>query len=56
LPEQLQRRSSVSWIQRTPAGLPPGIPGMGEEIEGDATGGAIGSAVHRFNSIVANQP
>ena len=29
-----QRRSSVSCTQRTPAGLPCGMPGMGEEIEG----------------------
>jgi hypothetical protein len=24
----------VSWTHRTPAGLPPGIPGIGDEIEG----------------------
>ena len=26
---------SVSWTQRTPAGLPFGIPGIGEVIEGE---------------------
>jgi hypothetical protein len=34
LPNSLQRLSSVSWTQRTPAGLPCGIPGMGDEIDG----------------------
>src|ERR1700687_612073 len=29
-----QRLSESSWTQRTPAGLPPGMPGIGEEIEG----------------------
>src|ERR1700720_4192897 len=29
-----QRLSASSWMQRTPAGLPPGIPGIGEEMEG----------------------
>lgn len=28
------RRSSVSWMHLTPAGFPPGMPGMFEEIEG----------------------
>src|SRR5690606_26540730 len=32
-PYNLQRLSSVSWTQRTPAGLPSGIPGMGDEID-----------------------
>src|SRR5690606_25750352 len=32
-PKRRQRLSSVSCTQRTPAGLPSGIPGMGEEIE-----------------------
>jgi hypothetical protein len=26
--------SRVSWIQRTPDGLPPGIPGIGEDMDG----------------------
>jgi len=34
LPNNAQRRSGNSWIQGIPAGLPPLIPGMGEEIEG----------------------
>ena len=34
LPKIAQRWSSVSWMQRTPAGFPFGMPGMGEEIEG----------------------
>lgn len=34
MPNSLQRLSGVSWTQRTPAGLPSGIPGIGEEIEG----------------------
>jgi hypothetical protein len=28
-----QRYSSVRWIHLMPAGLPPGIPGIGDEIE-----------------------
>jgi hypothetical protein len=34
LPKILQRLSSPSCTQRTPAGLPLGIPGIGEVIEG----------------------
>ena len=33
-PNSLQRLSSVNWTQRTPAGLPWGMPGMGEDMEG----------------------
>jgi hypothetical protein len=33
-PKILQRLSSSSWMQRTPAGFPFGMPGMAEEIEG----------------------
>lgn len=33
-PKMAQRLSGVSWAQRTPAGLPAGIPGIGDEIEG----------------------
>ncbi|CAN5311674.1 hypothetical protein BH10PSE18_BH10PSE18_47150 [soil metagenome] len=33
-PKILQRSSSPSWTQRTPAGFPSGIPGMGLEMEG----------------------
>ena len=33
-PNSAQRLSKVSWTQRTPAGLPPGMPGIGEEIDG----------------------
>jgi oxygen-independent coproporphyrinogen III oxidase len=29
-----QRLSAVSWVQRTPAGLPDGMPGIGLVIEG----------------------
>jgi hypothetical protein len=29
-----QRESMVRWMQRTPAGFPSGMPGMGDEIEG----------------------
>lgn len=32
-PKMAQRKSSVSCAQRTPAGLPPGMPGIGEEME-----------------------
>jgi len=32
-PKIAQRLSGVSCTQRTPAGLPPGMPGMGELIE-----------------------
>jgi len=34
LPNSLQRRSSSNCTQRTPAGLPCGMPGMGEVIDG----------------------
>jgi hypothetical protein len=34
LPKRLHRLSSLNWTHRTPAGLPPGIPGIGELIEG----------------------
>lgn len=34
LPKSLHRLSSVNCTQRTPAGLPCGIPGIGDEIEG----------------------
>jgi len=33
-PKMRQRLSSDSWAQRTPAGLPSGMPGIGEEIDG----------------------
>ena len=33
-PKILHRLLSLSWIQRTPEGLPFGMPGMGELIEG----------------------
>ena len=33
-PNSRQRLSRVNWMQRTPAALPPGIPGIGEVIEG----------------------
>lgn len=33
-PKIAQRLSGVSWAQRTPAGLPPGMPGIGDEIDG----------------------
>lgn len=28
------RKSLFRWIQRTPAGLPSGIPGIGDDMEG----------------------
>jgi hypothetical protein len=33
-PKSRQRSSSVNCTQRTPAGLPFGIPGMGDEMDG----------------------
>lgn len=33
-PKSLQRLSDVSCTQRTPAGFPFGMPGIGEDIEG----------------------
>ncbi len=33
-PKRAQRLSGVSWAQRTPAGLPTGMRGIGEEIDG----------------------
>ena len=33
-PKMRQRKASSSWTQRTPAGLPWGMPGIGLEIEG----------------------
>ena len=30
----LQRSSTPNWMQRTPAGLPLGMPGIGDEIDG----------------------
>jgi len=33
-PKIAQRRSAPSWTQRTPAGLPSGMPGIALEIEG----------------------
>jgi hypothetical protein len=30
----MQRLAASSWAHLTPAGLPRGIPGIGEEIEG----------------------
>ncbi len=34
LPNKAQRMSGRSWMHRTPAGLPCGMPGIGEVIEG----------------------
>jgi len=33
-PNSMQRLSALNCTQRTPAGLPSGIPGIGDEIEG----------------------
>jgi hypothetical protein len=33
-PKIAQRKSAVSCTQRTPAGFPSGMPGIGEEIDG----------------------
>lgn len=30
----MQRLASLSWTQRTPAGLPSGMPGIGELMDG----------------------
>ena len=34
LPNNAQRMSGRSWLQGTPAGLPCGMPGIGEVIDG----------------------
>ena len=34
LPKIWQRSSASSWMQRTPAGLPPSMPGIGLEMDG----------------------
>ncbi len=34
MPKSLQRWSAPSWAQGTPAGLPCGMPGMGELMDG----------------------
>jgi len=34
LPKSAQRKSERSCTQRTPAGLPPAMPGIGDEIDG----------------------
>eukprot|EP01137_Pigoraptor_chileana_P028025 Opistho-2@11425 len=46
-PKIMQRSSSSSWMQRTPAGLPPGIPGIGELMEG-----AMQQAAHRSRQFM----
>jgi len=33
-PKSLHRESSANWMHRTPAGLPKGMPGMGELMDG----------------------
>jgi hypothetical protein len=33
-PKIMQRLSASSWTQRTPAGFPSGMPGIGEVMEG----------------------
>lgn len=33
-PKIAQRPSAVNWTQRTPAGFPSGMPGIGDEIDG----------------------
>jgi oxygen-independent coproporphyrinogen-3 oxidase len=44
--------SASSWAQRTPAGLPSGMPGMGEEIDG-----AMQHAPHPvLHSMAASMP
>lgn len=48
-PKILQRSFSPSWTHRTPAGLPPGIPGMGLEIDG-----AIQHAPHRSRQFISH--
>jgi hypothetical protein len=52
LPKSRQRASSVSCTQRTPAGFPSGMPGIGLEIEG-ATQHAPHPALH---SILRSRP
>ena len=43
LPKMRQALLWSSWLQRTPAGLPAGMPGMGDEIDG-----AMQQAPHRL--------
>lgn len=51
LPYSAQRLSAVNWTQRTPAGLPCGIPGIGDEIEG-----AMQQAPHPTRHSIACSP
>lgn len=48
LPNNAQRSSGSSCTQRTPAGLPSGMPGIGLEIEG-----AVQQAPHRSRQFMA---
>jgi hypothetical protein len=47
-PKIAQRKSAESCTQRTPAGLPKGIPGIGDEIEG-----AMQQAPHPARQFIA---
>jgi hypothetical protein len=49
-----QRSSSSSWMQRMPAGLPPGMPGMGELIDG-AMQQAAQRERHSIDAMLAAQ-
>ncbi len=33
-PKMAQLKSASNWMQATPAGFPPGMPGIGDEIDG----------------------
>jgi hypothetical protein len=47
-PKIAQRKSAKSCTQRTPAGLPNGMPGIGDDIEG-----AIQQAPHPARQFIA---
>jgi hypothetical protein len=47
--------SAVSWTQRTPAGLPSGIPGIGDEID-NAMQQAPHPARQSMGSFLFSQP
>jgi hypothetical protein len=51
IPKRAQRFSSVNCTQRTPASFPPGIPGMGEEMEG-----AMQQAAQPIRQFMAGLP
>jgi hypothetical protein len=50
-PNSLQRSCSSSCTQRTPAGLPSGMPGIGDEIDG-----AMQQAPQPLRQFIASRP